>query len=79
MFNIGRGYRESISEPVPLLAGESWMRVGARYMPERPEHVRHSLADVSAARGGSELSPPKEFTRTFADEVECATAEVRAR
>lgn len=78
-FNIGSGTRISINELVRLIGKVSGLRLDVRYGPERPGDVRHSLADVSAARDGFAYSPSCDFERNLADYVEWAKEEVRTR
>lgn len=78
-FNIGSGTRISINELVRLIGKVSGLRLDVRYGPERPGDVRHSLADVSAAREGFAFSPSCDFERNLADYVEWAREEVRTR
>ena len=78
-FNIGSGARISINELVRLIGKVSGLRLDVRYGPERPGDVRHSLADVGAARDGFGYAPSDGFERNLADYVEWAREEVRAR
>lgn len=79
VFNIGSGARISINELVRLIEKVSGLKLDVRYEPERPGDVRHSLADVSAAREGFDYSPSKDFEGNLADYVAWAREEVEGR
>jgi UDP-glucose 4-epimerase len=76
VFNIGSGYRVSINELVRLIAEVSGLKLDVRYGPERPGDVRHSLADISAARECFGFAPSSDFVGNLADYVEWAREEV---
>ena len=50
VYNIGCGRRVTLNWIYHSLAAEIGARLAPRYGPERPGDVRHSLADISAAR-----------------------------
>jgi UDP-glucose 4-epimerase len=79
VFNIGSGYRVSINELVRLIAEMSGLKLDVRYGPERAGDVRHSLADISAAREGFGFAPSSDFTGNLSDYVEWARGEVATR
>ena len=56
-FNIGCGRELSINELYSLIAGELGSEAKPRYEPERPGDVRHSVADISAARDAFGYNP----------------------
>jgi len=56
-FNIASGTRISINRLVQLLREVSGAHVDAEHGPERPGDVRHSLADLTAAREGFGYTP----------------------
>lgn len=56
-FNIGSGTRITINRLVELLAEASGIRPKVEHGPPRPGDVRHSLADISAARAAFGYEP----------------------
>jgi UDP-glucose 4-epimerase len=56
-FNIGSGTRITINQLVELLAEASGIRPKVEHGPPRPGDVRHSLADISAARAAFGYEP----------------------
>lgn len=57
VFNIGSGSRITINKLVGLLQDVSGLRPAVRHGAPRPGDVRHSLADISAARRAFGFSP----------------------
>jgi UDP-glucose 4-epimerase len=56
-FNIASGTRVTINALAAMLADASGMNVSIQHGPPRPGDVRHSLADVSAARAAFGFEP----------------------
>ena len=79
VFNIGSGSRLSINELVRLIRETSGLDLEVRYGPERPGDVRHSLADISAAREAFGFAPSVDFRGNLADYVEWAREEAASR
>jgi UDP-glucose 4-epimerase len=79
VFNIGSGDRVSINELVRRIKEVSGLKLDVRYGPERPGDVRHSLADISAARECFGFEPSSNFAGNLADYVEWAREEVEGR
>jgi nucleoside-diphosphate-sugar epimerase len=50
VFNVGNGARTTLNELLRLIAAEMGAKAEARYEAERAGDVRHSLADVAAAK-----------------------------
>lgn len=75
VFNIGSGQRISINELVRLLGKVSELELDVQHGPERPGDVRHSLADISAAREAFGFSPSTDFEQNLADYVAWAKEE----
>ena len=56
-FNIASGTRVTINELARMVAAASGREVEIRHAPPRPGDVRHSLADISAARAAFGFDP----------------------
>jgi UDP-glucose 4-epimerase len=56
-FNIGSGCRITINKLVELMRVTSWIEPQVVYGPPRPGDVRHSLAEISAARNSFGFAP----------------------
>lgn len=56
-FNVGNGVRTTLNELLRLIAKELGKAASADYAPERAGDVRHSLADISAARAAFGYEP----------------------
>jgi UDP-glucose 4-epimerase len=79
VFNTGSGSRISINELVRLIGKVSGLELDVRYGPERPGDVRHSLADISAAKDAFGFAPSTDFESNLADYIAWAKGEVAAR
>lgn len=79
VFNIGSGSRIGINELVRLIGEVSGLRLDVRHGAERPGDVRHSLADISAAREAFAFAPSTDFEANLADYVAWARAEVATK
>ena len=66
-FNVASGSRVTINELVRLLAQASGLRPEVRHGDPRPGDVRHSMADVSAARRAFGYSPGVTLDRGLAE------------
>ncbi|MHB8799673.1 MAG: NAD-dependent epimerase/dehydratase family protein [Thermoanaerobaculia bacterium] len=75
VFNIGSGSRISINELVRLIGDVSGLTLDVTHGPERPGDVRHSLADIAAAREAFGFSPSPAFRENLADYVAWAKGE----
>ena len=56
-FNVASGSRVTINELVRLMSDASGIRPGVEHAGPRPGDVRHSLADISAARAAFGFAP----------------------
>jgi UDP-glucose 4-epimerase len=56
-FNVASGTRVTINKLASMLAESSGLEVTIQHGPPRPGDVRHSLADVSAARAAFGFDP----------------------
>jgi UDP-glucose 4-epimerase len=56
-FNIASGTRITINELARMVAAASGRDVEIRHAPPRPGDVRHSLADIAAARAAFGFDP----------------------
>lgn len=56
-FNVASGTRVTINQLASMLAEAGGLRVSIQHGPPRPGDVRHSLADVSAARAAFGFEP----------------------
>lgn len=74
-FNIGSGLRISVNELVRQIGEASGLPLDVRHGPERAGDVRHSLADISAARAAFAFEPSDAFTANLADYVAWARTE----
>jgi UDP-glucose 4-epimerase len=61
VFNIGSGTRITINELARLMAAEAGAAVEIRHAAPRPGDVRHSLADIHAAREAFAYAPAVEM------------------
>jgi len=75
-YNIGSGSRITINRLVDLISEVAEMRPIVRHGPPRPADVRHSLADISAAREAFGFQPTIGMRDGLADY--CAWAKVEA-
>jgi len=57
VYNVGYGRRVTLSWVYEFLANELGVKLPPRYGPERPGDVKHSLADIAAARRDLEYDP----------------------
>jgi UDP-glucose 4-epimerase len=57
VFNVGNGVRTTLNELLRLIAAELGVAPRAEYAPERAGDVKHSLADISAARSAIGYEP----------------------
>jgi UDP-glucose 4-epimerase len=75
-FNLGSGSRITINDLVKKISIAADIEPDVVYGPERPGDVRHSLADVSAAREGFGFEPAVEMDQGLAEYVTWARGEV---
>jgi nucleoside-diphosphate-sugar epimerase len=61
VFNVGCGRRYTLNRLVEVLQDLLHTSVRPRYLPDRPGDVRHSLADISAARSTLGYEPTVAF------------------
>lgn len=57
VYNVGYGRRVTLNWVYDFLANEMGVKPGAQHGPERPGDVKHSLADIAAARRDLEYDP----------------------
>lgn len=76
VFNIGSGTRISINRLVDLMCQVSGLRPQIRYGPPRDGDVRHSLADISAARRSLGYEPRVSLEEGLREYFEWARGEV---
>jgi UDP-N-acetylglucosamine/UDP-N-acetyl-alpha-D-glucosaminouronate 4-epimerase len=57
VYNIGSGRRVTLNWVYEFLAGELGVKLPPQYGPERPGDVKHSLADITAARRDLKYEP----------------------
>lgn len=77
-FNIGSGTRISINKLVELIEAASGIRAAVRHGPERPGDVRHSLADISAARDKLGFEPSVDLENGLAEYMRWAREEANS-
>jgi UDP-glucose 4-epimerase len=78
-FNIGSGTRVTINTLVEALGRASGLPVSVHHGPPRPGDVRHSLADIRAARAAFGYRPAVSLEQGLAEYVAWARAERTAR
>lgn len=76
-FNTGSGERITVNRLVDLLSETSGIIAERRHAPPRPGDVRHSLADISAARAAYSFTPSISLESGLAEYMDWAKAEVR--
>ena len=77
-FNIGSGSRISINELVTKLTALSGIRPVVKYGPPRAGDVRHSLADIDAARRAFGFDPTRDMDQKLTRYLAWARTEVAA-
>ena len=76
-FNVGSGGRVTINALVDMLRNASGLAPQVTHGPQRPGDVRHSLADISAARAAFGFAPSVEMQPGLAEYVAWARQEVK--
>jgi UDP-glucose 4-epimerase len=76
-FNLGSGTRITINHLVELLQEAAGIRAKIVHGPPRPGDVRHSLADISAARAGFGFDPSVSLADGLREYMDWAKAEVK--
>jgi UDP-glucose 4-epimerase len=76
-FNLGSGTRITINHLVALLQEASGIKAKVVHGPPRPGDVRHSLADISAARAAFGFEPAVPLAQGLREYMDWARAEVR--
>jgi len=74
-FNIGSGTRITIKHLAELMIEVGGNRTAIEYGPPRPGDVRHSLADISAARQTLGYKPSVELAEGLVEYMEWARHE----
>lgn len=69
-FNIGSGKRITINKLVESLRTASGIKPKVQYGPPRPGDVRHSLADITAARRAFNYNPRSSFNKGLKEYME---------
>jgi UDP-glucose 4-epimerase len=78
VYNIGSGRQVTINRLAALLAGLSNRQAMTRHGPPRPGDVRHSLADISAARRDLQYVPSVGLERGLAEYLSWLRKEMAA-
>jgi len=76
-FNLGSSGRITINNLVELLKDASGIDPVVRHGPPRPGDVRHSLADISAAREAFGFEPEVSLQEGLKEYMDWAKEEVR--
>ncbi len=75
-FNIGSGTRVTINQLASLMSEVAEIRTVIEHSPARPGDVRHSLADISAAREVLGYKPSVDLVEGLAEYVQWARQEM---
>ena len=78
-FNIGSGTRVTVNKLVELLKGASGIAPAVAHGAPRPGDVRHSLADITAARAAFGFNPSRGLEDGLKEYMAWAKEEARAR
>ena len=78
-FNIGSGTRVTVNKLVELLKEASGIAPAVTHGAPRPGDVRHSLADITAARAAFGFNPSRGLEDGLKEYMAWAKEEARAR